>query len=209
METNIKSVIQSGENLKTAFESSAENNRLIAEILCSFANSEGGSLFIGIRKNGKVAGAEPSESYSLITDSIEKYCNPSIDFDSNIYQEGHKIILEIIVQKSNKIHKISEENGKWVSFIRIKNKSVATNSVLNNYLKLKNSTTEISSAFSPEEEKLIAIFDNTPFLSLTQIMKKIEIKKEKIEYLLAKLIIQKVLFFNLYEDVIVYSLNKQ
>lgn len=188
---------------QTEFILHPESEFEIAKIMSAFANSKGGKLLIGVRKNGKIAGTEPSESYSIVSNAAFS-CSPPIIFDSEIIQYAHKIVLEITIPESSEIHKLLS-NNEWISYIRFKDLSLLANSVQKKYLEIKNKTI----SFSDELKSFLSIFDNVDYLTLTQISKSVELKREKIELLLAQLLVLSKIETNLKEDAIVYQVRKE
>lgn len=190
-------------NEQTEFILHPESEFEIAKIMSAFANSKGGKILIGVRKNGKIAGTEPSESYSIVSNAAFS-CSPPINFESEIIQYTHKIILEITIPESTEIHKLLS-NNEWISYIRFKDLSLLTNSVLKKYLELKNKTI----SFSEELKSFLSIFNSVDYLTLTQISKKTDIKREKIELLLAQLLVLNKIDAILKVDAIVYQARKE
>lgn len=206
MDNYLETLIQKREGEQTEFLPHPESSFVIAKTLCAFANKEGGSLLIGIRKNGKIAGTEPSESYSAVA-SAAHLCTPPVLFDSVMLQSAHKIVLEIRVPKSNDVHKLFVDNT-WVPYIRFKDLSLKANSVLKKYLDLKkNSPGQIG---LPEETTdILSLFREDDSLTLTQIVKKTDLKREKVEMLLAQLLILNKIDMDIQENAIVYQLHKE
>lgn len=68
--------------------------------LCAFANSHGGSLFIGIRDDGTVAGIKDSKK--LLEDIPNKAINYlGIITEVHLHEESGKEYLEVIVPQSS------------------------------------------------------------------------------------------------------------
>lgn len=206
MENYLEALIRKGEGENTEFLSYPESSFMIAKTLCAFANKEGGSLLIGIRKNGKVAGTEPSAAYSAVT-AAANLCTPPVLFDSVLIQCSHKIVLEICVTKSSEVHKLFD-GSEWVPYIRFRDLSFRANAVLKKYLDLKKKFTGQISL--PEETNaVLSIFSENNSLTLTQIVKKISLKRERTEMILAQLLILNKIEMDLQENVIVYQLHKE
>lgn len=185
MNEDLMSILQNGENETIEFLTNIEDELTIAKIASSFANTNGGSLFVGVRKNGKIAGTEPSESFSLISNAIDNYCSPSLEFESAIYQLDFKIILEIKIIKSTYIHKVIDINKPKIYF-RYNNFSLEANTVLRRYLELNKKNVSINTI--EELQPILNILKNEAFLSITQLVKKILYKREKVEIQLAQLL---------------------
>lgn len=193
MNSYLESMIEKGEGQHVSFIQSIKDKDAIIRVICSFANTDGGSILIGVKKNGKVTGTEPSETISFISDISEKLCQPEIPIEFKIHQYTYKIVVEIIIRKSNKIHMCSW-NGSWNSYIRINENAFKINSVLIKYLELLKKEESVSPDVSTEMNELYTVF-NEKEMTFTQLVKLTKIKRDKLEYLLAKLIyINKIKF---------------
>src|SRR5690606_23164013 len=117
---------------------------------------------------------------------------------------SHKIVLEITIPQSIETHKVLVDN-EWISYIRFKDLSLVANTVLKKYLEIKNKKTSISE----ELQTILSIFDSVDFLTLTQISKAVDLKREKIELLLAKLLVLDKIEISLNENTIVYQARKE
>ena len=86
------------ESQKTEFKVSWRDEYL--KHLCAFANTQGGSLFIGVGDDGKVVGAK--ECKKLLEDLPNKVINYlGIIVDVHLIEEAEKEYLEIIVPQSS------------------------------------------------------------------------------------------------------------
>lgn len=203
MENYPESLIQTHEDNKIEFILHPESEIEIAKNLCAFANTEGGKILIGVRKNGKIAGIEPSEIYSLTTNAAEKFCKPPVSVEIHAHQLNYKIVLEVNVPKSREVHKVFE-NGRLITYIRFKNLSLEANTVLKNYLNLKLTQNDKSIEYSEEIKEILNSLKENKRLSLTQIVRKVNIKRETVEYLIALLLLKEVLKMDILENSIVY-----
>lgn len=108
-----------GENEQLDFKFRIDDQKKIARTLSAFSNTSGGSLLIGVKDNGKVAGVDPEEEIHMIEGAAALYCKPAIQIESNVWQEGHHLVLEIVVSKSDTRHKSLADDGSWRNFYRI------------------------------------------------------------------------------------------
>lgn len=105
-EKELKKLIEKGENETLEFKTSLSDLQRIVEIVCSFANKKGGSILIGVDKEGKVKGIKLGEkTLERLTDTIVDNTDP------NVYPEvrskkvdGQTIIIITIKGNSNKLH---------------------------------------------------------------------------------------------------------
>jgi predicted HTH transcriptional regulator len=209
MENYLESLIENGEGSQLEFIQNLEPENSIVTILCSFANTDGGSLLIGVKKNGKVVGTEPSESYSIITNLLYNQCQPNIPFEFTVHHFTYKIVIEIIVPKNDEIFMCLDEQENWNSYIRLGKLTLKANSVLKKYIELQKGKKILSKENETEMQEVIQIVSNNPLLSLTQLSKKTSIKRDKIESILALLIHQNKINFDYVDDSIVYLLHSE
>lgn len=84
-------------NFKTKQASIGVKN-IIAKVICSFLNSNGGKLLIGINDNGEIQGLE--NDFSL-TNKKNKYDFFRLEFDNLLYQFFDKSVLNYIIADFN------------------------------------------------------------------------------------------------------------
>ena len=110
----------------------------IAQILVAFANSEGGSLWIGVKKNGKIIGCDPNEELFKVQGASESLCLPEIKFTSKIWKEDFRLVLEInVCEAVEKPLKAKDTMGKWLPYIVVENKVILANKILVGFWALK------------------------------------------------------------------------
>lgn len=127
----LRDLIAQGEHQQLDFKFRVDDARKIARTLTAFANTDGGRLLIGVKDNGKVAGCNPNEEFHIIDHAAVTYCKPEVKVQSHVWQEGHKLVLEIRVEPSKeKPHKSPDEEGKWVAYVRVKDSTLLANKIL-------------------------------------------------------------------------------
>lgn len=205
MNSYLESMIEKGEGQQLSFIQTIEDKDYLINSLCSFANTDGGSLLIGVKKNGKIIGTEPSETISLISYISEKLCHPGIQIEFNTHQFKYKIVVEIIIQKSDVVH-FCLTNGKQNCYIRINENIFKANSVLIKYLELLKKYEYPSSEISTEMNELYSVFIEKK-LTFTQLVKLIKIKRNRVEHLLANLIYLNKIKFEFDNETVFFSRN--
>ena len=92
--------IKTGENLTTEFK--REYTEEIKKTIVSFANTAGGTLYVGINDDGTVAGvANPDETLLQISNAVRSSIKPDVSMfvDYKIEKIGKSTIIIVIVQK--------------------------------------------------------------------------------------------------------------
>lgn len=190
----IEKLIREGEHLKQDFKFCITDSRKIAKSLSAFANTEGGRLLIGVKDNGKIAGAKVEEEFHMIQAAAEMYCRPKITFESKVWNLNGKNVLEITVPPSDKMpHYALHENGKWLAYIRKDDENQLANKVLLEVWKCKSKPTGTYLQYTETEKKLMEYLEKEQDINLNQFCKIAQIGRYKAERVLVKLICWEVL----------------
>ena len=75
----IESLIEQGESQVLDFKYNINDSKKIAKSLVAFANTNGGTLLIGVRDNGSIAGIRTDEELYMLEAAAEVYSKPKID----------------------------------------------------------------------------------------------------------------------------------
>jgi predicted HTH transcriptional regulator len=192
--------IASGEGVCLDFKFRIDDQSKIARTLCAFSNTEGGSLLIGVKDNGKVAGCVPEEEFYMIQGAADIACKPAVLFETKVWQEKHHFVLEVIVRKGDGRIKCKDENGKWVPFYRIKDRTLRANNVLDKLWSLKRSESKRPEKFSDHEIEVIKTVNEFGPISLTKLNRMTELGFTALSNLLATLIHWRVIDFHVDDD---------
>jgi hypothetical protein len=126
----IKKIIQSGENQQLDFKFEISDSRKIARTLVAFSNTDGGTLLIGVKDNGKIAGVRTDEEFFMVQAAADMYCKPEITFVSKRWVVDGKTVLEVTIPKGSAVPYMAEiEANKWLAYIRVKDENILATSV--------------------------------------------------------------------------------
>lgn len=117
--------IAAGEGLHLDFKQRVDSARKIARTLSAFANTQGGSLLIGVKDNGKICGADPEQEYYMIELAATRYVEPSISFSTQVHCWEDKQVLEVHVpaDPARRPFYVREEDGTQRAYVRVGDKS--------------------------------------------------------------------------------------
>ncbi len=123
-------MIAGGEGESVDFKFEISDSRKIARTLVAFSNTSGGTLLIGVKDNGKIAGVRSDEEYYMMEAAAGLYCRPEVPFSVTPWDIEGKTVLEVTIPKSRTIpHYAKDENGKWLAYIRVKDQNLLANSI--------------------------------------------------------------------------------
>ena len=199
-------MIQENENTpKHTFENT-DNLIELAQHIVAFANSEGGTLIIGIKKNNKIIGITPQLEKQKIAEIINNYIAPTISYFFYEIQEGYKMVLHVKVLKSvNKTIYFINGSKKEI-YLTINQKTIKANNILEKFYKYRDLNEKISVILSNEESAILNLISISNQISLTQIFKKVKINRDTLEYNLVRLLYRDLIKISLVDNSFTISL---
>lgn len=204
----LKSYIREGEHQTQDFKFRIDDSKKIARTLAAFANTDGGRLLIGVKDNGKVTGINPEEEFHMIQAASEIYCKPIVPFTSHVWEEKHKLVLEIIVEESEtKPHKSFDENGILKTYVRSKDHTLLANKILIGVWKEQKRKTAKPQEFGENEQLLLAQLEKYEKCTISRLYKLMQIKKGDIDKLLILFICWELVKMEITEEGTFYSLK--
>lgn len=185
----IKRLIGEGEHQQLDFKFEISDSRKIAKTLVAFANTDGGTLLIGVKDNGNIAGVRSEEEYYMVDAAASLYCKPRITFDTRKWNIEGKTVLEVTIPKSSSPpHYAEVEPKKWMAYIRVKDENILANSVMLKVWKRKLKKEGILIEFTDKEKLLLNYLESNSSISLSKFSKLGLLSKHEAENILANLI---------------------
>lgn len=156
MSRYIKKLIAGGEGLRLDFKYCISDSRKIARTLSAFANTEGGTLLIGVRDNGAIAGVRSDEEIYMIETASRLFCKPEIPVSVSNHTIDGKTVVEVKVEKGlNRPYKAKGEDGKWKSYSRQNDQNIVANRILLDLWRREKSTRGVMVKFTGPENSLM------------------------------------------------------
>jgi predicted HTH transcriptional regulator len=186
----IQSLILEGEHQQQDFKFGITDSRKIARSLVAFANTDGGRLLIGVKDNGVIAGVRTDEEYYMIESAAQLYSKPEIRFESKVWTEGGKTVLEVWVPPSpQRPHYVKEENGIWQAYVRSRDENIQADEVIIAVWQKKKIKKGALIRYSKPEESLFALLREQERITLREFRKKARLSSRIAIETLATLII--------------------
>ena len=208
MELSLKEIIKLDKSQKLDFSSSLNDSKKIAQIMCSLANSVGGSFFIGIKENGKISGINPSEEIENAQEIAANLCQPKLLFETQIWQENFRLVLEIKIQPNSEKNSLAkDENNEWRKFIRINQHTLKETKILEKISTLEKKNVSKPEILNDYESEFLSFFQKDTQISLSQLYAKSKLNKSEIDDLTAKFAYWKMIDMEISENKIFYKLH--
>jgi len=209
MTSYIRKLIEQGEHQRLDFKYAITDSKKIARSLVAFANTDGGTLLIGVKDNGVISGVRDDEEFYMVQAAAQMYSKPEIFFESRLWEEGDRSVLEIIVPKSDqRPHSAPNEDGKWMVYIRVHDQNLLANKILLDVWHREKNNDGIFIKFSEKEKILFDYFEQNDTITLSKYCRIARLTNFKAEKILADLILLKLIEIEITEKNIIYKLNK-
>ncbi|MDX1446614.1 ATP-binding protein [Lishizhenia sp.] len=204
----LKAYIREGEHQQQDFKFRIDDAKKIARTLSAFANTDGGRLLIGVKDNGKVVGIHPEEEFHMIQGAAEMYCKPAISFESNVWQDKHKLVLEVLIEPADeKPIKSLDENGVWKTYIRRDDHTLLANKILIGLWKQKKRNHAKPEKFDEEELSFLRTIKEEAPATLSRLYRKSDLPKKRVDNLLILFISWDLVAMDISEEGTFYRLK--
>ena len=185
----IERLIKEGEHQLLDFKFEISDSRKIAKTLVAFSNSDGGTLLIGVKDNGKISGVRTDEEFYMVQAAAGMYCKPEIGFESKRWVVEGKTVLEITIPKGvNYPYLAQTEPNKWLAYIRVKDENILASAVHLKVWKNKSHDSGILMEYGEKVKKLMEHLELNPSISISKFCRTAFLPKSAAENILADLI---------------------
>lgn len=205
----IRKLIELGESQTLDFKFAINDSRKIARSLVAFANSDGGTLLIGVRDNGSIAGIRSGEELHMVDTASFMYCRPEVKLDKHLWNIEGKEVLEVKIarQHSSSLFSVKEENNKEQVYIRIQDENVAVNSVYLSAWAKKHQDKGIKLSYTEREKEFLKLFESDEYFTLEELKKQSNFSTKYLKLLLINFIALDFILIHFFNQGIYYQRN--
>jgi len=204
---DLKQRIAEGEGVQLDFKFRIDDQRKIARTLVAFANSQGGSLLIGVKDNGKIAGVNPEEEFHMIEGAASLFTKPEVKFETITWREGHHFVLEIVVPKSELKHKALDDNQKYRSYVRVEDHTLLGNKILEKIWRHEKYGVNRPESFDEDTLKLIQTIRELQPVTISKLYRSLSLSKNKVDGIVSVLVFWDVISMNMSESGTFYCID--
>ncbi len=204
----IQALVSQGEGTTLEFKHKVEHPEKIVREIVAFANSQGGSLLIGVDDDGTILGLKDAEeeAYAL-ENAIQKHCKPPISLDSEIVPISRKrsVIYYSIAASKRKPHAVKQAESTKV-YVRAQDRSIQASKEMREILRRQRKPKDTRFTFGEKEKLLMQYLDTHGAITLPQFAALANIKKYYASKTLILLVLAKVLTIEPREGMDMYKL---
>jgi len=197
----IEEIIKSGPNENVEFLSDIDELIDFAKICVSFANRNGGSVFIGVNEKGKSIGVNPDPELKLVN-QVKDCIEGELNLEPVKHLIKHYCIIEVKISKTEIPLKVKLNNDSCAYYYRVNSYSMEANKIVERYLNMRKfGKTVIES--DHHVDFLDKLSDNKYNLSL--LYKMMDMKPNEVDKLTAELLFLKKLKTHVVDGRFCYS----
>ena len=156
---DLKNLIATGESSFLEFKHKVASPEKIAREIAAFANTNGGTILIGVSDNGELVGTESYMEEEFWLEEAAKLCVPAIDIHMELLNIGNKDIVIVEVPEAEKKPIYLKGKKRRKVFVRQADESMLANEELIEVMKLESQEEGITFEFG-ENERLLFRFLN-------------------------------------------------
>lgn len=201
--------IMQGEGQHLDFKHSITDSRKIARSMSAFANAGGGSLLIGVRDSGSIAGIKSEEEFYMVELAAEKHCRPSMLFKPLLWKLDNKDILEVVIDsRPDQLNEAHADDDNWQVWVREKDENHLANNVWIDVWHRSRLNYNFTVDFDNKYKKALRLFETNDSLESLELMIHLRLPLQETEKLIADLILLKYVSICYTAEGIVYRYNK-
>jgi predicted HTH transcriptional regulator len=205
---HIHKLILQGEHQQLDFKFEISNARKIAKTFAAFANTDGGTLLIGVKDNGNIAGVRSDEEKYMAESAATMYCKPEVKYTTKEWNINGKTVLEIMIPKGEELPYFAKtDEGKWMVYIRVKDQNILANKILVNALLRKNRGEGTYIQYTDKDKVLLEYLENNDFISFSKFRKLAKISPYRAEKILTNFLSLDLIEIDISEKSVVYRLS--
>lgn len=207
--THLLKMIREGEHQRQDFKYCITDSRKIARSLVAFANTDGGSLLIGVKDNGNIVGVQSDEEYYMVEAAARIYSSPPVAFTTRQWHVEGKTVLQVMVETSgSKPHFAKDDKGKWQAYVRHQDENRLAGKVMIDVWNRQKSREGTILRLSEAEKFLLKYLDEHDFITVSSFARKASLPVRQAENILAGFIVWGIVQPYFGDKNVLYQLNR-
>jgi len=167
-------LVAEGEGQQLEFKHKVSHPEKVVREMIAFANSEGGTILIGVDDDGELVGVKyPDEELMSLNEALQKYVKQKIVYhDSLIKLSEKRSVLRLDIPPSEKPPIYFWLNAtEHESYVRVNDMSIKASQEMNEIIRRKRQKKDIRFYFAAHELALMKYLDANPSITLYEFQK--------------------------------------
>ncbi len=202
----LKKLVAEGEGLQLEFKRKASYPEKIVRELIAFANTEGGTLLVGVDDDKTIPGVKYPDEESFSVQGALRYCKPKLMFHESILaiSETRFVVRYDVPQSEKRPHCFKQENT-LECFVREGDKSIKASREMQEIVKRSKKKKDVRFVYGEHEQQLMQYLHTNPTITLTEFCALTKLNRFKASRKLVLLVLANVLKITATEKGDLYS----
>jgi len=170
----LQRLVAEGEGHQLEFKRKASHPEKIVREMIAFANTEGGTILIGVDDNGTLSGIKyPDEELLFVREALEKHVKQTLVYqDSLITLSESRFILRLDIPPNLKRPVLFWNDSKHTeSYVRVNDMSIKASDEMIEIIRRKRQKKDIRFYFAEHELALMKYLDQYPSITSKEFQK--------------------------------------
>lgn len=165
---NLRQLVSRGEGLHLEFKRKATYPEKIIREMIAFANTEGGTLLVGVDDDLSIPGLKYPEEESHVIQQALTHANPRLQVDELFIPIGNgRIVLQYTIAESNrKPHFVVVANGNKESYVRVKDQCIKASREVREIYKRRSRKRGVKFQYGDFEQMIFRYLDEHTTMTL-------------------------------------------
>ena len=205
-EKSLTQILSEGENQSQAFLVDVSDKWNTAVAISSLANAQGGSLWIGVKPNGKIVGVYPDGIEKELLQLIERFFQNPYVLKTKIWKNKMHFVLQVSVEDvgADSIFLINDRK-QTVLFERHATKNVQASKIALKNIQFKSQDKALAAELSEQEIEILSYIKKNKQLSLSQMYKHLDIEMSQIDLVVSQLVYRNLVEMDFSSEVTIYK----
>jgi len=192
----LRKLVSQGEGLRLEFKRKASHPDKIVKEIIAFANTQGGTLLIGVSDDKTIPGVSyPDEEWLVIRKALKEFCRPGLFIQSTIVPLTEKkyVVGLTVPQSEKRPHRFVLKDQLPECYIRLLDKSMKASPEMQEIIRRAKQKKDIQFTYGEEEQKLIHYLAANAHITVSQFQKLAQLNHVKASRKLVTLVLANVL----------------
>lgn len=169
---DIRKLVLEGEGQHLEFKRKAAHPEKIVREFIAFANTDGGTLLIGVDDDGSIPGVKyPEEEIHVITAALQQTCRPLLVYQESVLPiSENRSVIRYDISPSEKLHFLNLDD-KRETFVRVQDMSIKASAEMQEIIRRSKKKRDVRFVFGDAEKNLMGYLEQNPNITLQQYMK--------------------------------------
>jgi Predicted transcriptional regulator containing an HTH domain and an uncharacterized domain shared with the mammalian protein Schlafen len=167
----LKNLVAAGEGLQLEFKRKASHPDKIVREMIALANTEGGTLLIGVDDNQTIPGVKyPEEEWHVIQQALKSYCRPALAYHESVIKlKEDRFVLRIdIPQSLKRPHFMKLDGEQEECYVRVNDMSMKASAELREIIRRSKAKKNIQFMYGEHEQQLMRFLEEHKTITLNQ-----------------------------------------